>query len=217
MSADVEPVRLEAGDGVTLDGDAAEVGDGAEAPWASVVLCHPHPQFGGNRHAGLVSHLFAALPTLGVRTLRFDFRGVGRSTGAHGGGEPERRDVAAAVEAWSVDHAAGPLATVGWSFGGDVSLATDHPALDRWCAIAPPLQVIEPSTMVAARDARPTLLCVPEHDEVRPPASARAVVADWTATTVTTIGGASHLVIGRYDAATELVLDFLRAGVTDAR
>ena len=32
---------------------------------------------------------------------------------------------------------------------------------------------------------------------------------DWAETTVTTIGGASHLVLGRYEAATDLVLDFL--------
>ena len=156
--------------------------DAAEAPWASVVLCHPHPQFGGNRQAGLVSHLFSALPAAGVRTLRFDFRGVGRSTGTHGGGGPERADVAAAVEAWAVGHRRGPLVTVGWSFGGDVSLATDHPLIDRWCAIAPPLHVIEPSTMAAATDPRPTLLCVPEHDEFRPPAEAAAIVADWAET-----------------------------------
>ena len=213
MRADTAGVTLTTADGITLDADAAECPTDAsttpEAPWASVVLCHPHPQFGGNRQAGLVGHLFSALPAAGVRTLRFDFRGVGRSTGTHGGGGPERTDVAAAVEAWAVGHRRGPLVTVGWSFGGDVSLATDHPLIDRWCAIAPPLHVIEPSTMAAATDPRPTLLCVPEHDEFRPPAEAAAIVVDWAETTVTTIGGASHLVLGRYEAATDLVLDFL--------
>lgn len=196
-----------------LDGDAAEVPEGVDGPWASVVLCHPHPRFGGDRRAGLISHLFAALPAAGVRTLRFDFRGVGRSTGTHGGGEAETSDVAAAVDAWSVDHRHGPLATVGWSFGGDVSLATEHPAIDGWCAVAAPLHVIEPSTMAAAVDPRPKLLCVPEHDEFRPPSEAEAIVADWPTTTVATLGGASHLVIGRYDATTELVVDFLREGL----
>lgn len=215
MSADALPVTLTTADGVTLDGDATDGPAGARAPWASVVLCHPHPQFGGNRRAGLIGHLFTALPAAGVRTLRFDFRGVGRSTGTHGAGIAEQADVAAAVTAWAIDHATGPLATVGWSFGGDVSLATDHSAIDRWCAIAPPLQVIEPSVMAAATDPRATLLCVPEHDEFRPPEEAEAIVAEWTSTKVTPIDGASHLVIGRYDAATELVLEFLRDGTHD--
>jgi alpha/beta superfamily hydrolase len=209
MSTDAA-VTIETDDGLTLDGDGAEVTGTTEGPWASVVLCHPHPQYGGNRHAGLISHLYRALPALGVRTLRFDFRGVGRSDGRHGGGDPERRDVAAAIGTWAVDHDRGPLVTVGWSFGGDVSLATDHPALDRWCAIAPPLRVLEPSAMVAGADPRPTLVGVPEHDEFRPPDEAEAVLADWQATIVTTIGGASHLLIGRYEATTDLVVDFLR-------
>ena len=210
MSTDADSVTLSTADGVLLDADAAAAAPDAAGSWASVVLCHPHPEFGGDRRAGLISHLFTALPAAGVRTLRFDFRGVGRSTGTHGGGGPEQADVAAAVEAWAVDHTTGPLVTVGWSFGGDVSLATEHPTIDRWCAIAAPLRVIDPSTMAAATDPRPKLLCVPEHDEFRPPAAAEAIVADWPATTVTTIGGASHLVIGRYDATTGLVLDFLR-------
>lgn len=197
-------------DGVTLHGDSMGADRAVGRSWASVVLCHPHPQFGGDRHAGLVAHLFAALPAAGVRTLRFDFRGVGRSTGAHGGGGPERQDVAAAVDAWSTDHGDGPLTTVGWSFGGDVSLATDHPALDRWCAIAPPLQVIEPQVMAAAHDPRPTLVCVPEHDEFRPPGEAGPILADWAVTTMAVVGGASHLLLGRYDAVTDLVLEFLR-------
>lgn len=215
MTADSQPVTLTTEDGLSLDGDAAEVTAEVVGPWASVVLCHPHPEFGGDRRAGLISHLFTALPAAGVRTLRFDFRGVGRSTSTHGGGEPERADVAAAVEVWAIDHATGPMVTLGWSFGGDVSLATDHPAIDRWCAVAPPLRVVEPSTMAAATDPRPKLLCVPEHDEFRPPPEAEAIVADWPSTTVNTIGGASHLVIGRYDITTDLVLDFLRDDHTD--
>lgn len=206
MSPDPVRFTVTTDDGVRLDADGVE----PAGAWASVVLCHPHPRYGGNRHAGLVGHLFAALPPLGVRTMRFDFRGVGRSTGSHGGGGAERADVAAAVERWATDHTTGPLATVGWSFGGDVSLATDHPALDRWCAIAAPLSVLDPGTMVAATDPRPKLLCVPEHDEFRPPADVAPLVADWPTTTVATVGGASHLLLGRYEAVTDLVAGFLR-------
>ena len=203
-------MTLTTADGISLDADGAEVRQSGGGPWASVVLCHPHPQFGGNRHAGLISHLFSALPEEGVRTLRFDFRGVGRSTGQHDEGRGEQSDVAAAVEFWASGHETGPLATVGWSFGGDVSLATDHSAIDRWCAIAAPLHVVNPTEMAAASDSRPKLLAVPEHDEFRPPTEAEALVADWPSTTVRTIAGASHLLVGRYDAATALVLEYLR-------
>jgi alpha/beta superfamily hydrolase len=199
-------VTLTTADGEQLDGDMAEVAE----PWASVVLCHPHPLYGGNRQAGLIGHLFSALPEAGIRTLRFDFRGVGRSTGTHDDGRAEQADVAAAIDHIAENHATGPVATVGWSFGGDVSLATDYDAIERRCAIAAPLAVIEPEEMAAATDDRPTLLLVPEHDEFRSPSNARETVAAWPTTTVETIGGASHLVIGRYEATTEMIVEFLR-------
>ena len=64
-----------------------------DRPRAGVVLCHPHPQYGGTMRSLVVSALFEALPVAGYSVLRFNFRGVERSTGEYGGGVREPADV----------------------------------------------------------------------------------------------------------------------------
>ena len=61
------------------------------APMALVL--HPHPQFGGTMNNPLVYDLFHMFHGLGCTTVRFNFRGVGRSQGTfdNGAGELVRR------------------------------------------------------------------------------------------------------------------------------
>jgi len=93
-----------------------------ERPPAGAVVAHPHPLHGGTLHNPVVFHADRELSRLGWSTLRFNFRGVGRSDGAHDEGRGEVGDVGSAVS-WLrgvVDPA--PLVLVGFSFGS-------------WCAI----------------------------------------------------------------------------------
>src|SRR5439155_2370096 len=172
-----ESVELKTSDDLTLEGELC-VPDEA---WAAAVLAHPHPQFGGDMRSIVPGALFAALPDSGVAALRFNFRGVGRSEGSHGGGGPERADVVAAVDALFAIAEGLPLVVIGWSFGADVSLAVGEERLAGWIAVAAPLRTTD---LVAGADPRPKLLIVPEHDQFRPPDAARDVVAGWTNTRV---------------------------------
>jgi uncharacterized protein len=82
--------------------------------------------------AGLLAH--------GFPVLRFNFRGVGASTGSWGGGQLEEHDVAAAAAAGLVAFPTLPLALVGWSFGAIAALrwqATTAGAA-AFVGIAPP-------------------------------------------------------------------------------
>ena len=65
--------------------------------------------------------------------------------------------------------------------------------------------------MVAARDPRRKTLIVAEHDQFRPPASARDVVAEWINTRMEVVAGADHYFVGRTDRVVELCLAALRA------
>ena len=68
-----------------------------------VVVCHPHPLFGGNMHNNVVSAVTYHLSTVGIATLKFNFRGVGNSEGEHSKGELEYQEVVAAqklLSAW---------------------------------------------------------------------------------------------------------------------
>ncbi|MCU1464369.1 MAG: hypothetical protein JWM72_297 [Actinomycetia bacterium] len=205
-------MRLHTADGLAL-----------EAEWtapprarATAVLCHPHPQYGGTMRSIVTSALFGSLPAHGVACLRFNFRGVENSEGAHSEGRDEHHDVVAAIDA-AIDEGArtgiaGPLALIGWSFGGDIALAIDDPRLAGWMAIAPPLRFRpEHAYDAVARDPRPKLLALAAHDEFRSPAEIEAETAGWTATRIEVVAGASHFFVGRTDRVVHLAAEFVES------
>lgn len=92
------------------------------------VVAHPHPLHGGTMDNKVVQTLARALVQCGWTTLRFNFRGVGASQGAHDHGAGETRDLLALVQQLAPQ---GPLALAGFSFGAYVAtqaLAALHPA-----------------------------------------------------------------------------------------
>ena len=108
---------------LTLEGVIASP-NGLSGALPGVVVCHPHPLFGGDMNNDLVLAVCKSLVQEGFVTLRFNFRGVGTSDGAFSKGDKEREDVAAALNmlrAWpAVDNAR--LALVGYSFGAAMIL-----------------------------------------------------------------------------------------------
>jgi alpha/beta superfamily hydrolase len=201
---------------LTADGVALEA-QYAPAPSSShgtVVLCHPHPQFGGTMRSMVVSALFAALPDAGYGCLRFNFRGVEGSAGEHGDGLTEPEDVRAALEdaiALSGDSpgmAAGLVALVGWSFGADMALSVPDARVHGWIGIAPPLRFGDAFAAVA-RDARPKHLVLAQHDEFRDAADVQAEVSTWSNVTTEIVPGASHFFTGRTDRVVAATVTFL--------
>jgi alpha/beta superfamily hydrolase len=162
----------------------------------------------------VISALFEALPAHGVACLRFNFRGVENSEGAHSEGRDEHHDVTAGIDAAAGEAAragiGGPLALIGWSFGADIALTVADPRLAGWMAIAPPLR-FRPARAydTVAHDARPKLLALAAHDEFRAPAEIEAETAGWTATRLEVVPGASHFFVGRTDRVTELARGFV--------
>jgi uncharacterized protein len=202
----IEAVEVTTSDGLTLEGELSGVTPDARA---AMVLCHPHPQFGGTMRSIVIGALFDALPHIGVACLRFNFRGVERSEGAHGDGVGELLDARAAIatlaERVSDDV---PLLLAGWSFGGDVALGTVEPRIAAWLAIAPPLRIV-PDFSSVARDTRSKLLALAEHDEYRSPSSVEAETESWTATEIVVVGGASHFFMGRTDRLVEVATAYV--------
>ncbi|MBV9932893.1 MAG: alpha/beta hydrolase [Actinobacteria bacterium] len=201
----IEPVSLKTSDGLTLEAELCVPDD----TWAAAVLAHPHPQFGGNMRSIVPGALIEALPAAGVAALRFNFRGVEGSEGTYDEGRGEQLDVIAAIDALS-DIAEGlPLVLAGWSFGADTSLAVGDERVSGWAAIAAPLRVLKLDDMVAAHDARPKLLIVPQNDQYRPPDSAAEVIADWVNTRIEVVAGSDHFFVGRVERVPPLVLGLL--------
>ena len=103
-------MRIPVGD-FSLEGEARLIG-GAPA----VVVCHPHPAFGGRMHNPLVVALAAACADAGFSTVRFNFRGLDGSEGTPTGGLSEHEDVAATIT-WVRAQGATRVALAGYSFG----------------------------------------------------------------------------------------------------
>ena len=201
----IETVQLQTADGLTLESEL-HVPDDVHA---AAVLAHPHPLHGGNMRSIVIGALFAGLPAAGVAVLRFNFRGVGASGGTHDGGRGERLDVVAALDVLEGLGRERPLVLGGWSFGADTSLAVGDERATAWFAVAPPLR--RPAELVAARDPRPKLLAIPEHDQFRSPESARPILRDWESTSMEIVRGADHFLIGRTEKASDMCLSFLRS------
>lgn len=201
-----ERVELVATDGVRLE---AEVHVPEDAR-AAVLLCHPHPLYGGTMFDGVPDVLFTALPARAIAALRFNFRGVGASTGTHDKGGGERLDVAAAVAALAARATGVPLVVAGWSFGADVSLGVTDELIAGWAPIAPPLSVL-PAEVYAAvgADPRPKLLLSPEHDQYNPPGKAAATTAAWVNTEVVAVPGADHFLWGHGAVLVDAVEGFV--------
>jgi alpha/beta superfamily hydrolase len=202
----IEATTILTSDGIALE---AELATPTDAPSrAAMVLCHPHPQFGGTMRSIVISALFEALPPAGVACLRFNFRGVEASAGTHDEGQAEHLDVLAAVDTLGAALPGSRLLLTGWSFGADMALSTVDDRIAGWFAIAPPLR-FAPDFSAAANDARPKLLALAEHDEFRSPESVLEAVAPWTATHTEIVAGASHFFVGRTDRLVELALGYV--------
>ncbi|MFO7299770.1 MAG: hypothetical protein DIU67_006220 [Actinomycetes bacterium] len=131
-----ERITLTTADGVVLETKV----DHAEQPTRVAVLCHPHPQYGGTMNTPLMIAMTRVLVARGHTVVRFNFRGVGESTGEHTQGEKEIEDVTAAME---YARALGlRIGIGGWSFGARMALrwVSENRAEIPYAGVAPPPQ-----------------------------------------------------------------------------
>lgn len=108
----------------------------------AVVLCHPHPLYGGSMHSPVPLAIAKELSDelLGrVAWARFDFRGVGTSEGSYDDGRGEADDTRAVIEYMRGVSPRARVAVCGHSFGSWVGLraAATTPAVDRVLLVAP--------------------------------------------------------------------------------
>ena len=208
MGAEVgfpEKANFETSDGLVLE---AEYLLPAETK-AIAVLSHPHPLYGGEMHNNVIQSLFESLPQNSIGTLRYNFRGVGRSEGKHGHGNSEILDTEGAFSYAAQLNGSVPMISVGYSFGADVSLSADHSNLLAWVGVATPLALLQPDQMAASFDERPTLLLVPAHDQYRSPEEALAISEPWIATSLSVLDGGDHFLMGHATAVSEATTEFI--------
>ena len=109
------------------------------APMALVL--HPHPEQGGTMNNKVVYSIYQSFVARGFSTLRFNFRGVGRSQGTYDGGEGELSDAASALDWLQMYNPNAPFCWVGgFSFGSWISmqLLMRRPEIVGFLSVAPP-------------------------------------------------------------------------------
>ena len=191
---------------LSLEGAAAIPAGAAHA----VVVCHPHPEYGGTMDDGIVTTVARRLAAAGIATLRFNFRGVGRSEGRHGGGTAEIDDVRAALDALAERAPAARLALAGYSFGAAVAVRAALGDTRPRCvaAIALPTAMLDAGFLDGCRT--PALLVQGDRDQFSPLAQLDALVARCPGPTqVVRIPGADHFLYPAADRVGEHVVRFV--------
>ena len=149
-----------------------------ETRGAVAVILHPHPLYGGTLNNKVVYYLSKTCNQLGVPSLRFNFRGVGGSTGVYDDGRGETEDCLAVLD-WVQERRPGfDIWLAGFSFGAYVAYRSvhRHPRISRLLTVAPPVNLFDFTVLPAP--SCPWTLIQGELDELVPAAS----VENWVDT-----------------------------------
>lgn len=167
-----------------------------------VVLCHPHPLFGGTMDNKVVTTLARFWRRQGYSVLMFNFRGVGNSTGRHDDGVGEIEDLHTVLSWAQSQCAATQLILAGFSFGAYIAAAGANRfqgwqlaqlQLQRLILVAP---AVENYPMQDLRLPEKTRVIIGDQDEVVSPAAMTAWAAAYPLDLVI-VPDAGHFFHGR--------------------
>lgn len=138
------------------------------------LICHPNPVKGGTMLNKVVSTLQRAARDAGYTTVRFNYRGVGKSAGMHDMNTGELEDAEAVAHWLLAQHPGLPLSILGFSYGGFVGgalagrLEAQGHQIARQILVAPAVARLQDHAL-AQQGA--LAIIQPEEDEVIAPES----------------------------------------------
>jgi alpha/beta superfamily hydrolase len=187
-----------------------------KSPTAPIALIlHPHPQHGGTMNNKVVYQLYNAFAERDFSTLRFNFRGVGRSQGSYDRGEGELSDAASALD-WvqTINRNARSVWVAGFSFGAwiGMQLLMRRPEIESFISVAPPANMLDfnflapcPASGQIIHGANDEIVPEPSVAKlVTKLSSQRGVKIDYRI-----VPGAGHFFTEQLDTLTEHVEDYL--------
>ena len=180
-------------------------------PPMAALVCHPHPEGGGTMHNKVVFRIAQALGDLGMPTLRFNFRGVGRSTGEYDYGRGEADDIRLALDWLAGQYPGAQLCLAGFSFGAWVGLPVGcaDPRVTRLVGVGVPVRLLAQDALVGC--AKPKLIIQGERDEYGPLEALRpwyAALAEPKALVV--VPGADHFFAAQQQALRDAIVEHLQ-------
>ena len=175
----------------------------------AVIITHPHPLYGGDMDNIVVRAIAEACQASGCTTLRFNFRGTGKSSGKYDSGKGEVQDVTGAA-AYLEKQGLRRIHLAGYSFGAWVLAHIDTDALPA----GDMLMVAPPAGFMDFGKARPgtrlKLAVTGSEDEIAPPGRVREVRARLNpAAELKIIQGADHFFSAGIDELKAAVEAFL--------
>ncbi|RMF71035.1 MAG: alpha/beta fold hydrolase [Alphaproteobacteria bacterium] len=188
-------------------------GRSRNAPLA--IVLHPHPQYGGTMNNKVVYHLYQTFVRHGFTTLRFNFRGVGRSEGRYDGGVGELADAAAALDWLQAIYPEAPFAWVGgFSFGAwiGMQLLMRRPEFQGFISVAPPANHYDFSFLAPCPTSG--LIVQGDRDDIVPLESVEKLLEKLRqqkriTVDLAVIEGADHFFQGRLDELDSIVDSYL--------
>ncbi|MDM8550028.1 alpha/beta hydrolase [Desulfobacterales bacterium HSG2] len=172
-----------------------------------VVVTHPHPLYGGDMYNYVVEAIVRVYQKKGYSTLRFNFRGVGKSRGTHDNGIGEQTDVRAAIS-YLFKKGIKQADLAGYSFGAWVNAKTD-------CKETPPENMVMVSPPVGFMNFQPLfpipclkLIVSGSMDDIAPAGVIKEMIPIWNPEArFEVIAGADHFYTG-YLEKLESILEF---------
>jgi len=177
----------------------------------AVALCHPHPAYGGTMDNRVVFRAGKAAVAAGFAALRFNFRGVGNSTGSFNQGIGEKDDVACVIDWLGRKYPGTLLALIGFSFGAWVGLQVGcaDPRIRAVVGLGLPLNFYDFDFLI--ENLKPALFIAGTQDEFCPHDRMQRLARRLPPTSrVHLIEGADHFFVRELDQVQSLVTNFFR-------
>ncbi len=189
-----------------------------KAPFPCVVVCHPHPFYGGSMQTSVIIAICQALSRQQVAAFRFNFRGVDYSEGSFGGGVAEQEDVKAALSVVLSAPEIDPkrIGLAGYSFGASVALpvAVQDERISLLALVSPTLSDSDWQGLKAYHKAK--FLIVGDMDFVAPLQQVKQNFAEVPEPKqYQVVSGADHFWAGHEADMADRVADFFATGLAE--
>ena len=179
----------------------------------AVIMCHPHPLYGGDMYNPVVDAVIEAFSVKGYSTLRFNFRGGGSSEGEYGNGIGEQEDVLSAIE-YLAGLGKSHIDLGGYSFGAWVCASglKNWPQVKRLVMVSPPLAFM--SFDFLEFDPRIRLIIGADRDDIGPVNIISGMLKTWNPDVIfKIINNSDHFYAGKKADIQRIVEEFLSGNI----
>jgi len=164
-----------------------------------VVITHPHPLYGGDMHNFIVDLAARAYQKKGFTTLKFNFRGTGKSQGSYDDGTGEQQDVRAVISTLK-QMGIKNIDLAGYSFGAWVNALaiSKSDVVENMVMVSPPVGFVDFGPVHSIPCLK--LVVTGSRDDVSPADRIKSLHPSWNPKAhLEIIAGADHFYSGCLD------------------